>query len=726
MIILGLNAYHADSAACLIIDGKLVAAAEEERFRRIKHWAGLPTKAIDYCLREARLNIRDVDHIAINRKPGVNNLRRLGFVATHWPSPGLMLQKIKNIRSAVSVKETLQEEYKLELKAELHQVEHHLAHLASAFLVSGFSEAACISIDGFGDFASTALGFGEGNEIKIDDRVYFPHSLGIFYSALTQFIGFPHYGDEYKVMGLAPYGDPHFIDPLREVLNIQSDGSFRLNLKYFRHHSDNVSYTWENCTPAVGLLYRSSLIDLLGPARQPNEPLEQRHKDLARSVQVTYEKAFLALLQALHKKRPCDNLALSGGCAMNSVANGKVYRRTPFKKMYLPAAAGDAGGAIGAAVIVLNQLTARGQRSEVSSQPGGTSSSRPPEILEFSPPPGSGSSSRSQKPDVRDQSGGTAGQEAQGKMGDGDRESEANSGQTSEVPPSPSSGAASSSQQSAVRDQPAPEVGAVQSAEGEAQSANATEIVAIEAEQSGRNAGEGAAGLSNPQSAIPQISLRPLRTAYLGPESTEEEIHALLDWKKKEISMAECALAILAVEEELIERTAKAIDDGKVVGWFQGRMEWGPRALGNRSILGDPRRADMKEILNSKIKRRESFRPFAPSILREDVSDWFEQDDDVPFMMEVFQIRAQKRSFIPAVTHVDGSGRLHTVEKDVNPRYHRLISQFKELTGVPIVLNTSFNENEPVVCYPEEALDCFLRTKMDLLVLGNFLIERKS
>ncbi len=706
MIILGLNAYHADSAACLIIDGKLVAAAEEERFRRIKHWAGLPTKAIDYCLSEARLSIRDVDHIAINRNPGVNNLRRLGFVATHWPSPGLMLQKIKNIRSAVSVKDTLQEEYKLELKAELHQVEHHLAHLASAFLVSGFSEAACISIDGFGDFASTAMGFGSGDAIKIDDRVYFPHSLGIFYSALTQFLGFPHYGDEYKVMGLAPYGDPHFIDPLREVVKIQSDGSFRLNLKYFRHHSDNVSYTWENCTPAVGLLYKSSLIELLGPARQPNEPLEQRHKDLARSIQVTYEKAFLALLQALHKAHPCDNLALSGGCAMNSVANGKVYRRTPFKKMYLPAAAGDAGGAIGAAVVVMNQLQSGrnagegaaglskrkaesgdiGLRSQSGREKGEASSLATPKLSEGGSRPATVEPFRP----------------VGAEIGSTLSEMESIKGNASLENPESSLGAASG---------PLPE--------------SAPSIAEVESVTDTPQAITDSPSTAAP-SAIPQIALRPLRTAYLGPESTEEEIHALLDWKKKEISMAECVLTILTVEEELIERTAKAIDDGKVVGWFQGRMEWGPRALGNRSILGDPRRADMKEILNLKIKRRESFRPFAPSILREDVSDWFEQDDDVPFMMEVFQIRAQKRSFIPAVTHVDGSGRLHTVEKDVNPRYHRLISQFKELTGIPIVLNTSFNENEPVVCYPEEALDCFLRTKMDLLVLGNFVIERKS
>ena len=579
MTILGLNAYHGDSAACLVVDGKVVAAAEEERFRRIKHWAGLPTNAIDYCLRAGRLELRDVDHIAINRQPGVNNWRRLGFVLAHRPHPKLMWQKIKNIRSAASIKETLEAKYKVELKADIHHVEHHLAHLASAFLVSGFEEAACLSIDGFGDFASTAFGFGRGGSLKIDNRVYFPHSLGIFYSALTQFIGFPHYGDEYKVMGLAPYGEPRFLDELRELLRIQGDGTFRLNLKYFRHHTDNVSYSWQDCAPEVGPLYREELVDLLGKPREPDAPLEQKHKDIARSTQAVYEKAFFALLQALHKEHPCDNLALAGGCAMNSVANGKVYRRTPFKKMYLPAAAGDAGGAIGAAVFVNSKL---------------------------------------------------------------------------------------------------------------------------------------------------KIPNSKLETAYLGPEPSEQELHILLDWRRKDIAEADCTMTLVSNEKELLHKTAQAIADGKVVGWFQGRMEWGPRALGNRSILADPRRADMKEILNAKIKRRESFRPFAPSILREAVADWFEQDDDVPFMMEVFQIRARQRQLIPAVTHVDGSGRLQTVHKETNPRYYRLIEHFAELTGIPLVLNTSFNENEPVVCYPEEALDCFLRTKMDALVLGNFYLERKT
>src|SRR5436853_2807310 len=363
MKILGLNAYHWDYAACLFLDGKLVAAAEEERFRRIKHWAGLPVQAINYCLEEAKIRIEEVDHIAINRKPGANNLRRLGFVLTRWPHPKLMAQKIKNIRSAASVREALQESYGHEIKAELHYVEHHLAHLASAFLVSGFSEAACISIDGFGDFASTAIGFGRGDQITITNRVYFPHSLGIFYSAMTQFIGFPNYGDEYKVMGLAPYGEPTYVEQLRDVLQLLPDGTFQLNLRYFRHHTDNVSYSWNDCAPEVGRLYRRSLADLLGPARVESDPLEQRHKDIARSVQTMYEKAFFELLGALHKQFPSENLALSGGCAMNSVANGKVYRRTAFKKMYLPAAAGDAGGAIGAAAVVWSRL-AKGEGVE--------------------------------------------------------------------------------------------------------------------------------------------------------------------------------------------------------------------------------------------------------------------------------------------------------------------------------------------------------------------------
>jgi carbamoyltransferase len=492
-----------------------------------------------------------------------------------------MIQKIRNIRSASSAHEALEKAYGISLKAQIHHVEHHLAHLASAFLVSRFDEAACISIDGFGDFASTAMGFGRSHSVEIDKRVYFPHSLGIFYSALTQFIGFPHYGDEYKVMGLAPYGNPNYRMQMREIVHVQPDGTFRLALKYFRHHTDNVSYSWNNCAPEVGTLYTDRLLELLGPARKPTEPLEQKHKDIARSVQAIYEEAFFALLHTLYARHPLPNLALSGGCAMNSVANGKVYLRTPFKKMYLPAAAGDAGGAIGGATYVLSQIANSKTRLHLDS-------------------------------------------------------------------------------------------------------------------------------------------------AYSGPAFSDEDIGRLLESKKQEISGQGCQISQVSDRDKLCKRTAAMIAEGKVVGWFQGRMEWGPRALGNRSILCDPRRQDMKEILNTKIKRRESFRPFAPSILREAVAEWFEQDDDVPFMMQVFQIRPEKRSLLPAVCHVDGSGRLQTVHADTNPLYHQLISEFCRLTSIPIVLNTSFNENEPVVCRPEEALDCFLRTKMDVLVLGNFYIARES
>lgn len=599
-VILGLNAYHGDSAACVIKDGKLVAAVEEERFRRIKHWAGLPTEAIAYCLRAAGVEIGDVEHIAINRKPGVNNGRRLRFLLTHWPDPRLVLQKVRNIRKVSTANEALEEALGVRLQAKVHHVEHHLAHLASAFLVSDFQEAACISIDGFGDFASTALGIGKESRIDISSRIYFPHSLGVFYSAITQFIGFPHFGDEYKVMGLAPYGQPSYLPQMRKVVLIQPDGTFKLNLRYFRHHTDNVSYSWNNCAPEVGVLHTNYLEELFGPKRQAGEPLEQKHKDMARSVQAMYEEAFFALLRALYQRHPSENLALSGGCAMNSVANGKVYLHTPFRRMYLPAAAGDAGGAIGAAAVVLAELASAG--------------------------------------------------------------------------------------------------------------------------------GEARAPASNPRPTTLAPRIAPLLSAYLGPETADGEIETLLQSRgllNAEVRPLSSELSLYRLADaELCERTARAIADGKVIGWFQGRMEWGPRALGNRSILGDPRRADMKDILNAKIKRRESFRPFAPSILREAVAEWFEQDDDVPFMMEVFQIRAEKRALIPAVCHVDGSGRLQTVHRETNPLYHQLITAFAAQTGVPLVLNTSFNENEPVVCRPEEALDCFLRTKMDVLVMGGWFVER--
>lgn len=580
MLVLGINAYHGDSSACVLRDGVLVAAAEEERFRRIKHWAGFPAEAIRYCLQEAGVGLGEIDHFAINRDPKANLLKKLGFTLAKRPDLKFVMDRLRNAKEVASIEEELELAFPGEkVRGTVHHIEHHLAHLASAFLVSPFDEAVAVSVDGFGDFASAAWGVGKGNTIEVEDKVYFPHSLGIFYQALTQYIGFPHYGDEYKVMGLAPYGQPHFMAEMQKIVLLRDDGSFRLNLEYFRHANEKIESEWNNGAPSVGRLFTPALEALLGPARQPGDELTQQHKDLARSIQAMYEKAFFHLLNTLHRRHGLDALALAGGCAMNSVANGKIYAHTPFKKVYVQSAAGDAGGAIGAAFAAWHKV--------------------------------------------------------------------------------------SEATRNFVMDH-----------------------------------------------------------AYWGPGFDDDQINAVLTPRSAELAAQGCRVEHVSSRQEISTRAAQAIADGKVVGWFQGRMEWGPRALGNRSILGDPRRADMKDILNLKIKRRESFRPFAPSILREAVPAWFETDDDVPFMMQVFQIREEKRSFIPAVTHVDGSGRLQTVSRDTNPAYYDLIEAFRGLTGVPIVLNTSFNENEPVVCRPEEALDCFLRTKMDVLFLGNWVLVR--
>ncbi|MGH8102167.1 MAG: carbamoyltransferase family protein, partial [Chthoniobacterales bacterium] len=475
-------------------------------------------------------------------------------------------------------KKAVERHYDSSIKAETHYVEHHLAHIASAYLFSGFKEAACLSIDGFGDFCTTAFASATGTKIKIEDRIRFPHSLGIFYTAMAQFLGFPNFGDEEKLMSLAATGEPSFLEQLREILVIQPDGTFRLNLKYFRHHTEEISYRSQDCAPEVEALYGKKLVTLLGAARKPDELIEQRHKDIARSAQAIYEKALFELLHTLHKQHPSENLALAGGCAMNSVANGKIYRRTPFKNLYVPSASGNSGGAIGAAAYVQSGLTSR---------------------------------------------------------------------------------------------------------------------------------------------------LWPL-TANLGPESTEVEIYALLDWKRSETAAEHCSVMAVVDEDDLFRRAAQAIADGKLVGWFQGRMEFGPRPLGHRSILADPRNAQTRDALNAKIKGRESFQPIGLSILREAVGDWFEQEWNVPWMMETFPIRPKHRTLVPAASHLDGSGRLHTVDAEANPRFHRLIECFRDLTDIPMVLSAPLGENEVLAAYPEDALACFLRIKLDVLVLGNFILHRNN
>jgi carbamoyltransferase len=579
MNILGVNAFHGDSSAALVQDGALVAAAEEERFRRVKHWAGFPSEAITYCLREAGLSIANIDHIAVNQDNRANLLRRIGFLVSNPPDIGLLTDRIRNRRKRAKIVDLFAEAFSTPcFRGIFHNVEHHLCHLSSAFHVSPFDKAVVVSVDGFGDFSSAAWGVGQGTEIKIQGRVYFPHSLGIFYQALTQYLGFPYYGDEYKVMGLAPYGSPSFIEAMRKIVRLKPGGAFELDLSYFCHHRERIAYQWTSGSPEFGDLFTAELERLLGPRRRPEDPLEDRHRDIARSTQAMYEEAFFHLVNDLQRRSGLTDIALAGGCAANSVANGKLRRNASFRRVYVQSAAGDAGGAIGAAYAVWHRLG--GKRSFVMDH------------------------------------------------------------------------------------------------------------------------------------------------AYWGPHYDQKDIATLLSKQRSQIAESGCTIEDIADEAQLVRRTAAAVEQGKVVGWFQGRMEWGPRALGNRSIVCDPRRADMKAILNAKIKRRESFRPFAPSVLEESVIDWFEEDDAVPFMMQVFQIRPEKRSSVPAVTHVDGSGRLQTVSRRTNPRYHHLIEAFRDLTGVPMVLNTSFNENEPVVCQPQEALDCFLRTKMDVLVLDDTLISR--
>jgi carbamoyltransferase len=573
--ILGLNAYHGDAAAALVVDGELVAAAEEERFNRIKHVAGFPSLASAWCLAEAGLKPSDLDHVAIGRDPRANLGAKLRRTIRHRPGIRYIRERLANQAQVGNATDALADALGVErgsLRAQFHNVEHHRAHAASAFYVSPFENAAVLTVDGFGDFVSTMLAVGRGNRLEVLDRVLFPHSLGIFYTAVTQWLGFPHYGDEGKVMGLAPYGEPAYLDKMHELVNL-SGPLFTLGLDYYTHHSRGVEMTWANGSPSIGRIFSQRMEDLLGPARQPGEPVVKRHEDVARSLQAMLEEAYLHLVTTLWERTQLSQLCLAGGVALNAVANGRIIPETPFEDVYVQPAAGDSGTAVGAAYDVWHQHV-EGERGFV------------------------------------------------------------------------------------------------------------------------------------------------MVSADWGPHYSDEE----------------CAGAIAAsglastrmTDDELFPYVAARIADGEVVGWFQGRMEYGPRALGQRSIVADPRRDDMKDILNARIKHREPFRPFAPSVLAHKVGEWFEQDYPSPFMVLVYKTREERREQIPAVNHVDDTGRVQSVEQDVLPRYWRLISAFDELTGVPILLNTSFNENEPIVMTPSQALETFQKTRMDMLVLGNHVLRRDA
>ena len=576
MNILGLNAHHADASASLLIHGKLVAAVEEERFTRIKHYAGFPIHAVAYCLQEAGLNLNDIDHLVIGRDPKAKFKEKLTFFLK---SPSQLLKKyfydrFINSNDVKSIDKVLKTHFKCtKPKFVIHNIEHHRSHLASAFYPSPFNEAALLSLDGSGDFSTAMCGVGRDTNIEVLDSVNFPNSIGVFYAALTQYLGFMNYGDEYKVMGLAPYGKPIYKDLLSKVLHPTNDGWFKLDTQYLRSPQKGYVTYSETLQPVIPLLYNHLLVELLGPNRAPAEPITQFHKDMAASIQANTEQVIFHVITELHHKTKQSNLCLAGGVAQNSVANGKIIANTPFKKVYIPSAGHDAGISMGAALYANHQLL------------GGTRQN-------------------------------------------------------------------------------------------------------------------------------------PIYSAFTGPSFTNDQIEAVL--QNNGVTYQ------LLTDQNIYDMVSDKLIEGGVVGWFTGRAEFGPRALGGRSILMDPRRTDAKEILNNKIKRRESFRPFAPSILQEYISEYFEITDTVPFMEKVFPIREEKRSIIPAVTHADGTGRLQTVDDTISPRYYNLINRFREKTGIPLLLNTSFNENEPIVNTPQEALDCFLRTSMDMIVLENCVISRSQ
>ncbi len=573
MYILGINAYHGDSSACILKDGKVIAATEEERFRRIKHWAGFPSEAIKFCLREAEIDIHQVDHVTISRNPSANLHKKILHSVKNLVSIKALKDRLANTKKVASAKAELAQVFGItedSIKAEIHQIEHHRSHLASAFFASPFEESAILSIDGFGDFTSTMIATGSGNQIEVLDSVVYPHSAGIFYTSLTQYLGFPHYGDEYKVMGLAPYGEPKYLEELRQILIFKDNGLFELDTKFFTHAKEGVSMSWEGGDPHIESIFSNELEKLLGPARKKGDELSQKHKDIATSVQRLTEELIFHILNHLQKRTGLENVCIAGGVAQNSVANGKILERTSFKEVYIPSAGHDAGTAMGSALWLYNN-------------------------------------------DLK-------------------------------------------------------------------------------------------------KDRLPAVY-----NAYTGYITNDQEIEETL----KEAGVEYERLAT----PELIEQVTDALINGSVIGWFHGRAEFGPRALGHRSIIVDPRRNDAKELLNSKIKRRESFRPFAPSILEEYVAEYFEKSDKVPFMEKVYPIKVEKHAEIPAVTHVDGTGRLQSVEK--GDRYYDLIERFRQKTGTPILLNTSFNENEPIVNTPKEALACYLRTQMDVLVLENYLITRR-
>lgn len=595
MRVLGISALYHDSAAALVVDGRIVAAAQEERFTRKKHDSDFPQHAIAYCLAEGKVHLEELDYVAFYDKPFIKFERLLetylsfapqGFKSFQLAMPVWLREKL--FQKSLLAKELTKISLAFDV-SRLTFTEHHLSHAASAFFPSPFETAAVLTMDGVGEWATTSLASGTGSELAIQREIHFPHSLGLLYSAFTCYTGFKVNSGEYKIMGLAPYGEPRFAEKIREhLIDIKEDGSYRLNMEYFDY-----------CT---GLTMTNAKFDELfgGPPRQPEQRLTQREMDLTASVQAVLEEVVLKMARSIARETGSRNLCLAGGVALNCVANGEILRSGAFENLWIQPASGDAGGALGAALSVSHGL-------------GGI-----PRTL---------------------------------KAGGGDG----------------------------------------------------------------------------------------MRGAYLGPSFEQDDIARRL--------AAVGAQFDVMPTEDMVACCATALEEGQAVGWFQGRMEFGPRALGCRSILGDPRSPKMQSLLNLKVKYRESFRPFAPSVLREDVADWFEIDCDSPYMLLVADVVDRRRrrmtaaeealfgieklnvprSEIPAVTHVDYSARVQTVHKETNPLYHQLISEFRRRTGCPVVVNTSFNvRGEPLVCTPEDAFRCFMGTEIELLVIGNCVLRKET
>jgi len=572
MLILGLNMFHADASAAIVQDGEVVFAIAEERLNRVKHYAGFPAMAVKACLDAVGARIADVDHVAVGQDSDANLAKKVQYALAN-PAKILNFIRLRQRKEAMrDVRLLLAQALDTDAKGlrfQEHHLEHHIAHIASAYYCSPWEGAAGFSYDGSGDFVSTMMALCEGNEIKVLERVFLPHSLGSFYTMICEFIGYKKYGDEGKVMGLAPYGKDTYCDQIREITQL-NDSAFRLNLHYFMPLGSNQGMQIQaDGTVRLARHFSDRMVQLFGEPREPHAEITQRDMDLAYAMQHRFEEVFFHLMKQLHQRVPVEDLVMAGGCALNSVANGKLFQQTPFRRTWIQPAAGDEGLAIGAALHTYHATLQQPRRYQ-------------------------------------------------------------------------------------------------------------------------------------------------MKDSYLGPEFSDSRIESEL--KKADLGYRKLA------RQPLLDAVAEQIVAGNVVGWFQGRMEWGPRALGNRSIVAHPGLPDMKDVLNARIKHREWFRPFAPSILVERQHEYFEHDHPSPFMLHVYKIRPEQRAQLCAVNHVDDTGRLQTVSREENPLYYDLIRAFERRTGIPVILNTSFNENEPIVCKPEEAIDCFKRTRMDGLAIGPYLV----